>query len=220
MPPRLAAAAVLPIAWAAALLAAPAVLAEDAAKTYYFGVTESRTVVQFESETSVEVIHGVTRSITGTASLDFDKGEGTAELSVPVKTLDTGLPARNEHMKSDGWLDAEKFPDIVFKAKSLKRAKADEAKPETRGKETWAYEGEITIHGVTKALKGEARVERLDAELGKKLGPGSWVKVKTAFQVTLKDFDISVPDVAAAKVAPTWDCSVAIFGTTEAPKKE
>ncbi len=226
MQPRYAAA----LSLAAALVAAPAVLAEDAAKTYYFGAHESRTTVQFESETSVEVIHGVTHSITGSATLDFDKGEGSAELSVPVRTLDTGLPARNEHMKSDGWLDAEKFPDIVFKAKTLKRAKADEAKPEakgpeakgpeTKGKETWTYEGDLTVHGVTKTLKGEAKVERLDADLGKKLGAGAWIKVKTSFQVTLKDFDISVPEMAAAKVAPTWDCSVFIFGTTEAPKKE
>jgi len=71
---------------------------------------------------------------------------------------------------------------------------------------------------VTKALKGEASVQRIPEELGKKLGRGNWVKVKTEFQVTLKDFDISVPDVAAAKVAPTWDCKVDIFGTTEAPK--
>jgi polyisoprenoid-binding protein YceI len=197
------------------LLAAPA-LAEGTAVAYHFGTSESRTLIQFESETSVETIHGVVRSMSGTANLDFEKGEGTVDFKVPVAKLDTGLEARNGHLRSDGWLDAEKFPDILFRAKSLKRTAIDD---KTK-KETWAYDGEITIHGVTKALKGEASVQRIPEDLGKKLGRGNWVKVKTEFQVTLKDFDIVVPEVSAAKVAPTWDCKVDVFGTTEAPKAE
>jgi len=188
----------------------------EAAKTFHFGSAESRTTVQFESETSLEVIHGITRQIAGSATFDFEKGEGSTELSVPVKSLTTGLPARDGHLRSDGWLDAEKFPDILFKAKALKRVKTDEASK----KETWSYEGELTIHGVTKPLKGEATVQRVPEEFAKNLGPGSWVKVKTAFPVTLKDFDISVPEMSAAKVAPTWDVRVDIFGTTEPPAKD
>lgn len=196
-------------------LVAPA-FAEGTAVAYHFGTNPTLTTIQFESETSLETIHGVTRAISGTANFDFDKGEGSADFRIPVKKLDTGLPARNEHLFSDGWLDAEKFPDILFKAKSLKRISTDE---KTK-KETWSYDGEITIHGVTKPLKGEASVQRIPEDLGKKLGRGSWVKVKTDFQVTLKDFDISVPEVSAAKVSPTWDCKVDLKGTTEAPKAE
>jgi polyisoprenoid-binding protein YceI len=191
-----------------------AALAEGTATPYYFGSNESRTLLQFESETSVETIHGLSRAMSGTASFDFDKGEGSVDFKVPVKKLDTGMAARNEHLFSDGWLDAEKFPDILFKAKSLKRTATDE---KTK-KETWSFDGEFTIHGVTKALKGEASVQRIPEDLGKKLGRGNWVKVKTEFQITLKDFDIVVPEVAAAKVSPVWDCKVDIFGTTEAPK--
>jgi len=199
---------------AAALAVAAPALADGTATTFYFGTHETRTLIQFESETSVETIHGVVRTMSGTASLDFEKGEGSADFRIPVRKLDTGLEARNGHLCSEAWLDAEKFPEILFKAKSLKRTATDE---KTK-KETWAYEGDLTIHGVTKALKGEASVQRIPEDLGKKLGRGSWVKVKTEFQVTLKDFDIVVPEVSAAKVAPTWDCKVDIFGTTEAPK--
>jgi polyisoprenoid-binding protein YceI len=201
---------------AAAALLAAAVQAESRAVTYTFGTNPAKTIIQFESETSLETIHGVSHSMSGTADFDFEKGEGKADLKVPVKSLDTAMPARNEHLYSDGWLDAEKFPDILFKAKTLKRTGTDE---KTK-KETWAYEGELTIHGVTKALKGEASVQRIPDEFAKTLGRGSWVKVKAAFQVTLKDFDISVPDNAAAKVSPTWDCKIDIFGTTEPPKEK
>ena len=126
--------------------------AKSTAVTYYFGTNETRTLVTFESETSLETIHGTCKAMSGTAALDFDKGEGSAELKVPVKDLKTGLEKRDEHLRSDGWLDAEKFPEITFKAKSLKRTKSDEATK----KETWAFEGDFTLHGITKEWKGEA----------------------------------------------------------------
>jgi polyisoprenoid-binding protein YceI len=188
--------------------------AKAAAVAYHFGVASQRTIVTFESETSVETIHGVTHTMSGSAELDFGKGEGTAELKVPVKSMDTGIPLRNEHMQSDSWLDEKKFPDIVFKAKTLKRTASDEKSK----KETWSYEGEITIHGVTKALSGEATVQRIPEELGRKLGEGEWVKVKTGFDVKLADFDVKIPEVAAAKVNPVWTVTIDIFGTTVLPK--
>jgi polyisoprenoid-binding protein YceI len=185
-----------------------------AAVTYHFGVAAQRTNVTFESETSVETIHGITHTMSGSADLDFAKGEGAAELRVPVKSMDTGIPLRNEHMQSEGWLDEKKFPEIVFKAKTLKRAKQDEATK----KETWSYEGDLTVHGVTKPVKGEATVQRIPEELGRKLGEGEWVKVKTGFDVKLADYDVKIPDVAAAKVNPVWTVTIDIFGTTVKPE--
>ncbi len=183
---------------------------------YHFGVTEQRTNVLFESETTVETIHGITHRISGTATFDFEGGKAVTELTVPVKSLSTGLEARDGHMMGEDWLDAEKHPDIVFKATSLKRVKVLDEKAM---KETWAYEGTLTIKGKSNALKGEATVQRIPDELGKKLGKGSWVKVKTEFQVTLKDFGIEVPDVSAAKVSPIWDIKLDLLATTAEPKK-
>ena len=212
---RLAAVAVLGLA-----AVAPAVLArpddgvpKPAGTTFWFGANEARTSILFESETSVEVIHGITHTMSGTAALDMEKGEGNADLHVPVKSLDTGLAARNGHLQGEDWLDAAKFPEIVFTAKSIARKGVDEKK-----REVWAYEGEISIHGVTKALKGQATIQKIPAEMEKSIGPGSWIWVKTAFQVPLKEFGISVPEGQAAKVSPTWDIRIDIFGTTEKPK--
>ena len=215
---RLAAVAALGLAVAAA----PAVLAlpddgvpKPAGTTFWFGANEVRTSILFESETSVEVIHGITHTMSGTAALDFDKGEGSADLHVPVKSLDTGLAARNGHLQGEDWLDAEKNPEIVFTAKSIARKGVDEKK-----REVWAYDGEISIHGVTKALKGQATIQKIPAEMEKSIGPGSWIWVKTAFQVSLKEFGIQVPEGQAAKVSPTWDIRIDIFGTTEKPKEK
>jgi len=207
---------------AAVLAAAPSATGPAAGQeekatgtTYHFGVSPSRTTLLFESETSVETIHGVTHTMSGAAVLDGEKGTGSVEFKVPVKSLETGISLRDEHLRSEDWLHEAKHPEISFKA-ALKRSKVDEATK----KETWGYDGEITIKGVTKALKGDATVQRIPDDLGKKLGRGSWIKVKTDFPITIKEFGIEVPEVAAAKVSPTWDVRVDIFGTTAAPEKE
>ncbi len=189
---------------------------KPAAVTFHFGVHPARTTVTFESETSLETIHGITHAMSGAADLDFAKGEGGAELKVPVKSMDTGIEKRNGHLQSETWLDAGKFPDIVFKAKTLKRTKTDDATK----RETWAYEGDLTIHGVTKALKGEATVLRIPEEAARKLGEGDWVKVKTRFDVAIADFGVTVPEFAAAKVSPTWTVGIDCFGTTVMPKPD
>ena len=202
---------------AAVLLAASLAFAvEFKPTTYHFGTGLKHTNITFVSDTSVETIHGITHTVSGKADLDFEKGEGTAELVIPVKSLDTGIPMRNEHLQSEKWMDAAKHPDITFQAKSLKRVKADE---KTK-RETWSWEADLTIHGVTKALKGEATVQRVPEELGKAHGAGQWVKVKAAFEVTLADFDVKVPENAVTKVSPTWAITVDLFGTTELPKKD
>jgi polyisoprenoid-binding protein YceI len=201
---------------ALALLAGAAVAQESKPAAYHFGAAAKHTNITFVSETSVETIHGVTHAVTGKAVLDFGKGEGSAELAIPVTSLDTGIPTRNEHLQSDKWMDAAKHPDIVFKAKSLKREKADEK----TGKETWSYEGDMTIHGVTKAMKGEASVQRIPADLSKVLGPGEWIKVKASFDVTLADFDVKIPEGVGPKVSATWTVGVDIYGTTEVPEKK
>lgn len=188
--------------------------AKAAGTTFHFGTFAARTNILFESETTVETIHGVTHTMKGTAVLDFGKGTGTADFTVPVASLRTGIETRDEHLRSEDWLHAEKFPDIAFRAKALKRVKSDEK----TARETWAYEGSLTIRGVTRDLKGEATVQKIPGDLGRKLGPGAWVKVKTGFQVAIREFGIEVPEVAAAKVNPVWDVTIDIFGTTEAPK--
>jgi len=186
--------------------------AEETGTLYHFGTFAARTTILFESETDVETIHGVTHSMTGTARFDWDAGTGKTGLTIPVADLKTGIDKRDEHLRSETWLDAARYPEITFAADSLKRKKDSDV---------WTYKGKLTIHGVTKDLEGEATVKKLPAAVGKALGPGEWVKVKTEFQVPLADFDIKVPDgPVQGKVSKVWDVRVDIFGTTEAPKEK
>lgn len=48
---------------------------------------------------------------------DFQTGE--IDLSIKVKSLSTGVEARDAHLKSPDFLDAEKYPELKFQASSI-----------------------------------------------------------------------------------------------------
>ncbi len=186
---------------------------EQKGAVHTFGTYEARTNIVFESEADLETIHGTTHSISGSARLDAEAGTGQAKLSVPVRSMRTGIDLRDEHLRSDAWMDAAKYPDIGFMAQTLKRKAKDS--------DDWEYDGKVTIHGVTRDLKGTARVKFIPAKLAEKfkLGAGDWVKVATDFKVTLSDFGIKIPEgLVQGKVSATWTIKVDIFGTTQPPK--
>lgn len=57
-----------------------------------------------------------TTNVTGEIELDTDNilQQPSVGLSVPVDSLDTGIPLMNEVLRSDRWLDGSKFPKIRF----------------------------------------------------------------------------------------------------------
>ncbi len=75
--------------------------AQDAGKTYRFGMHKKHANVAFTSETEVETIQGLTHTATGTTWLDFEGLKGKCDVKVPVDSLRTGIDARDEHLRSD-----------------------------------------------------------------------------------------------------------------------
>ena len=65
----------------------------------------------------------------------------TVEATIDAASVDTRNEKRDEHLKSPDFLDAAKFPTIMFK--STKVEKAGEA---------WKLGGDLTLHGVTKPV--------------------------------------------------------------------
>ncbi len=177
--------------------------------TYHFGTAEPRTLVQFESRTSVGTLVGTSRRLRGSATIDFEAGTGRTHLVVPVESMSTGVDGPDKVLKQKDWLDAAAHPTIEFRAE-----KASFQKPVT-----WTIEGKFTMKGVTRDLPATATVRPIPDEIARKanLGAGSWVSVKTTFKVKLSDHGIKVPDTSAATVDDVWTVSVDIFGTTEKP---
>jgi polyisoprenoid-binding protein YceI len=198
---------------AAGLCFAHPVLDALGGNTYGFGTHKARTTMTFVSEADIETIHGVSHEMAGRIAVAKDGRSAGGKLQVPVAAMRTGIDLRDEHLRSSQWLDAKKYPYITLELTSA-RPKAEGAAWDGR---TWAYEGRLTIKGATRALSGEVDVSVVPERLNNLLGPGKWIRVRTHFDVKLKDFGIEIPQNVVAKVSEVWKVRVDVYGTTEPP---
>lgn len=195
-----------------ALLASLPALAADSGDVYRFGTHEKHTNVTFTSEADIENIYGMTHVASGSATLDLAGGKGSASITIPVKELRTGIDKRDEHLRSDAWLDEEKFPSITFEAASFDVS----AKNREKGLYEATVKGTLTIHGVAKELTTTAKIAAVPEKAAKVLGDGKWVRVTTAFDVRLGDFGIKIPDgPVKGKVSETWAIKFDCYAGTE-----
>jgi len=84
-----------------------------------------RNSVTFTSEVPLEDIVGTSSEVSGHIVFDPQNPQkgGQGELIVPVSSLNTGTPLRNEHLQGKDWLDADRYPEIVFTIESVKNIK-------------------------------------------------------------------------------------------------
>lgn len=84
--------------------------------------------------------------ITATATDTFDN----ADFTVDIKTasIDTDNDRRDDHLRSADFFDAEKFPSIAFKTTSFEKS----------GDNTFTLKGDLSMHGVTKPVTLEGKV--------------------------------------------------------------
>jgi len=97
---------------------------------------------------SVSIMDGLSR-VNGkftdfTVTLTNDEKDITkSSVNVVIKaaSINTGIPARDTHLRSADFFDAEKYPEITFQSKRI----------EKKGKQLFAL-GTFTMHGVTKEI--------------------------------------------------------------------
>jgi len=79
-----------------------------------------------------------------TMELNYDEKDITkssVNVVIKAKSIDTGITARDEHLRNPDFFEVEKFPDITFKSKQIiKKAK------------NLTLVGDFTMHGVTKEI--------------------------------------------------------------------
>jgi polyisoprenoid-binding protein YceI len=67
----------------------------------------------------------------------------TIVLNADAASVNTGIEARDNHLRTADCFDSDKYPSISFKSTSVTAAKA---------KGTYVIEGELTMHGTTKKV--------------------------------------------------------------------
>ena len=89
----------------------------------------------------------------GQVNLDkADPSKSSVEVSFDIAGVNPGVPALDAHLKTADFFDAAKFPTATFKS----------TKVEVTGKDTAKVTGDLTIHGVTKPVTLDVKLNKLD----------------------------------------------------------
>ncbi|HTY04809.1 MAG TPA: YceI family protein [Rhodocyclaceae bacterium] len=79
---------------------------------------------------------------TGTIVLDPETKTGSADITIDMKSVNTGSPLFNEHIQGPDYLDTAQYPTATFKSTAVRFA----------GDDPVAMDGNLTIKGVTKPV--------------------------------------------------------------------
>lgn len=166
----------------------------------------------FKLDAPLESINGSASGISGTVSFDpANPAATTGKIIVATDSLTVPNPMQKGHMLSDKWLDAAKYPEIAFEAKSLANVK-------TAGDVTTAdATGTFTLHGVSKDLTAPVKFTYLKDKLSARVPNmnGDLLVIRANFVINREDFNINKGQFED-KVSPTIDLSLSIAGASPA----
>jgi polyisoprenoid-binding protein YceI len=82
----------------------------------------------------------------GQGTLEFDPADPTrasVQVTIPLSSVNTGVPALDEHLRSEDFFEVAKFPTATFRSTKVERS---------AGKDRLRVTGELNLHGVTKPV--------------------------------------------------------------------
>ena len=181
-------------------LAAVALFGVEAEAQRTFEVQRIRAT--FRSEAPLETINGLTNEGSGSIRVDpSNLSSASGTITIPVRTLRTGIELRDEHLVGPEWLDAGNHPNATFVITGVSGASSLQANQDVNLRVT----GRFTIHGVTKNVTARLRV-RWDG--------GSTLRARAQFQIELDDYNVSINPAVQAKVSNEITIQVDIRAST------
>jgi polyisoprenoid-binding protein YceI len=125
-------------------------------------------------------VPGFFSKVKGSFVVDRDNLENSkAEGVIDVASITTSAPLRDEHLRSEKFFDAAKYPTMTFTSKSWKKS--------TEEPDTFAVTGDLTIRAVTKEVLLKVK------SLG--FGPGMQEKTVSGWELSTvldrRDFGIT-----------------------------
>lgn len=91
----------------------------------------------------VTKVRGQFHEFSGTAHIDGDRPENsTVGIQILANSIETGTEKRDNHLRTNDFLDIENYPNIIFQSTAIVDYKNG----------TYAVTGDLTIRGVTKSI--------------------------------------------------------------------
>jgi polyisoprenoid-binding protein YceI len=115
-----------------------AVLANE---TYRFD--PSGSTIGFSVHQFLGTAHGKFMKFNGKIDVNREHPENSSVMAqIDVRSIDTRIKKRDDHLRSAEFFNVDKYPQITFKSRSVKRT----------GSQSGDILGDLTIHGVTKPI--------------------------------------------------------------------
>jgi polyisoprenoid-binding protein YceI len=113
----------------------------SAGEIYKFDSAHSR--IAFQVHHFLGTATGKFQQFSGTIDLDRDHPErSSVSARIDVKSIDTGIGKRDDHLRGAEFFNVSKFPEIIFKSRNVKQT----------GRQSADIMGDLTMHGVTKPM--------------------------------------------------------------------
>lgn len=125
--------------------------------------------------------------IEGTITFDAaDVSKSSVDVTIAIGSINSHVTKFDEHLKSADFFDVAKFPTATFKSSKVENGAA---------KETYKVTGDLTIHGVTKSVVIDAKLNAMSVHPMKKVPA---IGFDGALTIKRSDFGIGnyVPNVS------------------------
>ena len=126
----------------------------------------------------ISTVRGRFDAFAGSLELDEEHPETSSlEVTIDVASINTGDTGRDGHLKSADFFETDKYPTAAFKSTKVEKVGDDE----------YRIEGNLTLHGVSRAVVLKATLDGLTKDMQGRRRAGFTV----TSAINRKDFDLN-----------------------------
>jgi polyisoprenoid-binding protein YceI/Flp pilus assembly protein TadD len=115
-----------------------------------YAIDAGHSIVEFSIPFAFGRVKGRFTNLHGTILYDpADPVNSSISVVIEAKSIDTGWPHRDEHLRTSDFFDVERYPTITFQSERLLASGG-----------AWIAEGPLTMHGVTRQITIPFRLVR------------------------------------------------------------
>jgi polyisoprenoid-binding protein YceI len=114
----------------------------------------AHTQVEFKAKhMMITTVRGRFSEVSGTVAVDEENPEDSSvEVKIDARSIDTRVGDRDTHLRSEDFLNVEKYPEITFRSKRIEGAHGEPG-------DRFRVVGDLTIRGETTEVELKATYE-------------------------------------------------------------
>lgn len=171
------------------------------AQTFSVDSKDGRNQASFISDAPFEKIVGLASGLDATIMINPNDitAKPMGKVKVAVNNIKTGIDLRDEHLRSEMWLNSAKYPNVEFQLTGIKNASSNKLNDGEKTKVTLV--GKFSVHGVTKDIEVPATLTYFkESDRTKAKAPGNLLVANANFSIKLSDYGIKIPAMVSGKL--------------------